>query len=137
MRTSDIKFYISIIRFVIAKVFCCNSVVLWFSGYEHLVVQRYNGKYKDATKLSLNSGQNMTATDITFVKIRTAVSKSFHNSVSNGLKFVHLVVVKLFKSIRLAANSQHFHFALRVSIPLLYLQYGPLACNFILFRFRM
>ena len=73
LRAPDSKFYISIIRYVIARVFCCNSV---------FCVQEYNGKYKDATKLSLSSsGQNMTATDITFVKIGTAVSKPFHNSV--------------------------------------------------------
>ena len=86
------------------------SLLEYFVAILCFCVQEYNGKYKDATKLSLSSsGQNMTATDITFVKIGTAVSKPFHNSILNGLKFVHLVVVRQLKSIRLAANSHHFY----------------------------
>ena len=108
-----------------------------FSDYEPVVVQGYNGKYKDAAKLSLSSRQKMTATDITFVKIRTAVSNPFHKSVLNGLKFLHLVAAGLIKSIRLAANSHHFYFVVRVFIPLPYLQHDPLACHSVLFRSRM
>ena len=99
-----------------------------FSDYEHLVVQEYNGKYKDATKLSLScSGQNMTATDITFVKIGTAVSKPFHNSV---FKWIEICTSGRCKAIEINQTRRQFTsflFVLRVSIPLLYLQYGPLA----------
>ena len=107
-----------------------------FSDYEPVVVQGYNGKYKDAAKLSLSSRQKMTPTDITFVKIRTAVNNPFHNSVLNGLKFLHLVVAGLLKSIRLVASSHHF-FVVRVFIPLPYLQHDPLACHSVLFHSRM
>ena len=58
------------------------SLLEYFVAILCFCVKEYNGKYKDATKLSLSSsGQNMMATDITFVKIGTAVSKPFHNSV--------------------------------------------------------
>ena len=60
-----------------------------FSDYEHLGVQGYNGKYEDATKLLLSSGQSMTAPDISFVKIGTGVSKPFHISV---LKWIDICV---------------------------------------------
>ena len=98
-----------------------------FSDYEPLVVQEYNGKYKDATKPSLSSGQNMTATDITFVKIGTAVSKPFHNSV---FKWIEICTSGRCKAIEINQTRRQFTsflFVPRVSIPLLYLQYGQLA----------